>query len=156
MPFSQEVLSILGDEIWLNFSLKLLLYAHTMLTERVFIMNWLLQVAYHLKMNPVVGPFLFSFSIPDNMFRACCLQYFKPFISVHAARGCIGLRPGDMEQCNGKWWDNLCGNGDDCICLSSPSGSYWPPLQIAGLQSREAAISVLRLRRICASASLGR
>lgn len=28
MPFSQEVLSILGDEIWLNLSLKLLLYAH--------------------------------------------------------------------------------------------------------------------------------
>lgn len=41
----------------------------------------------------------------------------------------------------------MAGNGDDCICLSSPSGSYSPPLQIAGLQSREAAISVLRLRR---------
>ena len=41
----------------------------------------------------------------------------------------------------------MVGNGGDCICLSSPPGSSSPPLQIAGLQSREAAISVLRLRR---------
>lgn len=86
MPFSQEVLSILGDEIWLNFSLKLLLYVHHAHWESIYY-----ELAPTSGLSPqnesVVGPFLFSFSIPDNMFRACCLQYFKPFISVHAARG---------------------------------------------------------------------
>ena len=84
MPFSQEVLSILGDEIWLNLSLKLL-YAHHAHWESIYY-----ELAPPSGLSPqnesVVGP-LFSPCIPDNMFRACCLQYFKPFISVHAARG---------------------------------------------------------------------
>lgn len=64
MPFSQDAPSILGDEIWLNFSLKSSSMP-TIVPERAF-MNWFLPVVYHLKMNkwwdPLFSPAAYSMS----------------------------------------------------------------------------------------------
>lgn len=86
----------------------------------------------------MVGPSLFS----------CCLQYVKLFISVHAARGVKEiLDQVTWSNATKKMVNDLCGQQRS---LNLSFLSLWlsqPPLQIARLQCREAAISVLRLRR---------